>query len=363
MADELVFYTNPRSRGRIVRWMLEEIGQPYRTEVLDYGTTMKAPAYLAINPMGKVPALRHGDAVVTEAAAVCAYLADAFPQATGASVRRSAARTVLPMAVLRRRPDRGGGQQQGIGFVVPTEREGSVGYGSFDRVMEVLEDAVSTGELSRRRQLHRSRRLCRFADRLRPDVRDHGKTPGVRQLLAADQQPSRLCARKRTRQCPDAGAESGRLIVLVSAHLHKRLANTNDAPSRTWSDSVKVPGAKTIMVEPCSNRPSSSPLQNDASQAIKLGPRCRRLSSTSRKFRRMLATRIAATATRVTGSPARRQRHRHDRPFVLAEQPLDALERDRIDVPGVAGNVDHLDLRARRAGRGSGDTCSRSVAA
>src|SRR5438105_3698928 len=51
MADELVFYTHPQSRGRIVRWMLEEIGQPYRTELLEYGTTMKAPAYLALNPM------------------------------------------------------------------------------------------------------------------------------------------------------------------------------------------------------------------------------------------------------------------------------------------------------------------------
>src|SRR5436190_13169345 len=81
MTDELIFYTHPMSRGRIVRWMLEEIGQPYRTELLDYGTTMKAPAYLAINPMGKVPAIRHGDTVVTEAAAICAYLADAFPQA------------------------------------------------------------------------------------------------------------------------------------------------------------------------------------------------------------------------------------------------------------------------------------------
>ena len=81
MADELVFYTNPRSRGRIVRWMLEEVDQPYRTEVMQYGTTMKEPAYLAINPMGKVPALRHGTAVVTEAAANCAYLADSFPQA------------------------------------------------------------------------------------------------------------------------------------------------------------------------------------------------------------------------------------------------------------------------------------------
>jgi glutathione S-transferase len=79
--DELVFYTHPMSRGRIVRWMLEEVGKPYRTEILDYGTTMKAPAYLAVNPMGKVPAIRHGDTVVTEAAAICAYLADVFPEA------------------------------------------------------------------------------------------------------------------------------------------------------------------------------------------------------------------------------------------------------------------------------------------
>src|SRR5215468_4911771 len=81
MSDELVFYTHPHSRGRLTRWMLEEVGQPYRTEVLGYGTSMKAPAYRAINPMGKVPALRHGDVVVTENAAICAYLADAFPDA------------------------------------------------------------------------------------------------------------------------------------------------------------------------------------------------------------------------------------------------------------------------------------------
>ena len=81
MADELVLYTNPMSRGRVARWMLEEVGQPYKTEIVDYASTMKSPAYLAINPMGKVPALRHGDVVVTETPAICAYLADAFPQA------------------------------------------------------------------------------------------------------------------------------------------------------------------------------------------------------------------------------------------------------------------------------------------
>src|ERR1700739_3442345 len=81
MTDQLIFYTHPQSRGRIVRWMLEEIGQPYRTEILDYATTMKAPAYLSINPMGKVPGIPHGDGGVPECSAICAYLADAFPAA------------------------------------------------------------------------------------------------------------------------------------------------------------------------------------------------------------------------------------------------------------------------------------------
>ena len=68
MTESLTFYANPMSRARIVRWMLEEVGEPYETVVLDYGTTMKSPEYLAINPMGKVPAIRHRGAVVTEAA-------------------------------------------------------------------------------------------------------------------------------------------------------------------------------------------------------------------------------------------------------------------------------------------------------
>ncbi|MCU0900702.1 MAG: glutathione S-transferase family protein [Cypionkella sp.] len=77
----LTLYTNPMSRGRIARWMLEETGQPYTTVTLAYGAEMKAAAYRAINPMGKVPALVHDDRVVTETAAICTYLADAFPEA------------------------------------------------------------------------------------------------------------------------------------------------------------------------------------------------------------------------------------------------------------------------------------------
>jgi glutathione S-transferase len=144
MADELVFFTNPRSRGRIVRWMLEEVGQPYRTEVLQYSTTMKEPAYLAINPMGKVPALRHGAAVVTEAAAICAYLADAFPQARlapppGDRLRAPYYRWMFFAAG----PVEAAVTNKTFGFNVPPERQGSVGYGTFERVMDVLEQAVS----------------------------------------------------------------------------------------------------------------------------------------------------------------------------------------------------------------------------
>ena len=77
----LTFYTNPMSRGRIVRWMLEEVGQPYETVILEFGTTMRAPDYLAVNPMGKVPSIVHDGRVVTEAAAICLWLAEAFPEA------------------------------------------------------------------------------------------------------------------------------------------------------------------------------------------------------------------------------------------------------------------------------------------
>ncbi len=147
MADDLVLYTNPRSRGRIARWMLEETGAPYRVEVLDYGTTMKAPAYIAINPMGKVPALRHGEAVVTEAAAICAYLADAFPQAglappSGDRLRAPYYRWLFFAAG----PLEASVTNKTFGFVVPPERQGSVGYGSYDLATKTLEGALAAGD-------------------------------------------------------------------------------------------------------------------------------------------------------------------------------------------------------------------------
>jgi len=145
--DELVFYTHPMSRGRIVRWMLEEVGRPYRTEVLDFGTSMKATEYRQINPMGKVPAIRHGETIVTEAAAICAYLADAFPEAG-----------LAPPSGDRRRgpyyrwlffaagPVEAAVTNKNLGLEVPSERRGTVGYGNLDDVVDALEFAVSQHE-------------------------------------------------------------------------------------------------------------------------------------------------------------------------------------------------------------------------
>jgi glutathione S-transferase len=147
MPDDLIFYTNPQSRGRIVRWMLEEGGQPYRTELLVYATTMKAPEYLAVNPMGKVPALRHGDTVVTEAAAICAYLADAFPGAglappPGDRQRGPYYRWLFFVAG----PLEAAASNHALGVVVPEGRERMMGYGTYSDVLNALEGAVSKGD-------------------------------------------------------------------------------------------------------------------------------------------------------------------------------------------------------------------------
>ncbi|RVU13877.1 glutathione S-transferase family protein [Methylobacterium oryzihabitans] len=147
MSDELVFYTHPMSRGRIVRWMLEEVGAPYRTELLTYGAGMKESAFRAVNPLGKVPALRHGGVAVTETAAICAYLADAFPEAGLAPApgdpQRGAYYRWLFFAA---GPVEAAVTDRALGVVVPEERRRMVGYGSMAEVLDALEAAVSAGE-------------------------------------------------------------------------------------------------------------------------------------------------------------------------------------------------------------------------
>ncbi len=141
----LTFWTNPQSRGRIVRWMLEEVGEDYETVVLDYGSTMKSAEYLAINPMGKVPAIRHRGVVVTEAAAICAYLADAFPKARLAPKRSSRKRgAYYRWMFFGAGPVEAAVTNASMGWDLPTpELQGRFGYGSLDRVADTLATAVA----------------------------------------------------------------------------------------------------------------------------------------------------------------------------------------------------------------------------
>ena len=142
MPDDLILYTNPMSRGRIARWALEETEVPYRTEILDYGTTMKAPAYLAINPMGKVPALVHNGTVVTECAAICAYLADAFPQAELAPAPRERG-AYYRWLFFGAGPVEAATSNRALGFQVPADRERMIGYGTYGAVLDALEGALT----------------------------------------------------------------------------------------------------------------------------------------------------------------------------------------------------------------------------
>ena len=141
MAEELVLYSNPMSRGRIARWMLEEVGAPYQTEMLDFGA-MKSPGYLAINPMGKVPAIKHGKTVVTECAAICAYLADAFPDAKLAPPREDRG-DYYRWLFFTAGPLEAAVTNHALGLKAPAEREAMVGYGTYGAVLDALEKAVS----------------------------------------------------------------------------------------------------------------------------------------------------------------------------------------------------------------------------
>jgi glutathione S-transferase len=141
MTEELVLYTNPMSRGRIARWMLEEVGVPYKAEILNYGTTMKDESYRAINPMGKVPTIVHGKQVVTECAAICAYLADAFP-AAGLAPQPAQRADYYRWMFFAAGPLEAAVSNRALGFEVPPGRERMIGYGSFTDVMNALEIAL-----------------------------------------------------------------------------------------------------------------------------------------------------------------------------------------------------------------------------
>ncbi len=139
---DLVLYTNPQSRGRTARFMLEELGVPYETVILDYEGAMKTPEYLAINPMGKVPAIRHGDQIVTECAAICAYLADAFPAAGLAPPARQRG-AYYRWLFFGAGPVEAAIMDKYRKIEPDAEQQRMIGYGDFDRVIAALDAAVT----------------------------------------------------------------------------------------------------------------------------------------------------------------------------------------------------------------------------
>lgn len=136
------FYTNPMSRGQIARWALHEAGAEYEQHLLDYGTTMKAPEYLAINPMGKVPAIVHDGKVVTECAAICAYLADAFPEA-GLQPTHKERADYYRWLFFAAGPLESAVTNRHMKWEPTDEQKMMAGYGSYDHAVAALEGALS----------------------------------------------------------------------------------------------------------------------------------------------------------------------------------------------------------------------------
>lgn len=144
--SELTFYTNPMSRGRVVRWMLEELGIAYKTEILAFGAEIKNPAYLAINPMGKVPAVKHGDTIVTEVAAICAYLADQFPEKDLAPPADSAERgPYYRWLFFMAGPFEMATSANAYDWRIDDTNVEAIGCGRLQDVIQTLEQALSAG--------------------------------------------------------------------------------------------------------------------------------------------------------------------------------------------------------------------------
>ena len=145
MADLTLYHASP-SRSSIILWMLEELGQPYDIKLikLSEGDNLK-PGYLAINPMGKVPALDHKGTVITEAAAICTYLADEFPQAK-LNVPVGSPRRGVYLKWLFFGP--GCFEPAVIDRAAPRKEEarrGMLGYGTFDTTMDTVAKAIAKG--------------------------------------------------------------------------------------------------------------------------------------------------------------------------------------------------------------------------
>ena len=141
--SKIDFYTNPMSRGQIARWALHEAGADYEQHLLDYSKgEMKTPEYLAINPMGKVPAIVHNGNVVTECAAICAYLADAFPEA-GLQPTSGERADYYRWMFFAAGPVEAAITNRSLKWEPTEEQERMAGYGNYDHTVAALESALS----------------------------------------------------------------------------------------------------------------------------------------------------------------------------------------------------------------------------
>lgn len=144
---ELILYSHEQSRGRIVQWMLEELGVPYQFEKIEYGPAMKNADYLSINPMGKIPALKHGDGIVTETAAILTYLADTFSDKGLIPLAESAERAAFYRWIFFiAGPLEQATTATFLNWVTPkttptgTPAKGFLGFGSLDLTLDTLEN-------------------------------------------------------------------------------------------------------------------------------------------------------------------------------------------------------------------------------
>jgi glutathione S-transferase len=140
--SDLTFYTNPQSRGRIVRWMLEEAGATYETVVIDYASGMSGAEYRAINPMAKVPSIVHRGKTVTECAAICAYLADVFPDA-GLAPPTDDRADYYRWLFFTAGPLEQAVTTHAVGWEPEEGQQRMFGFGCYDRTIDTLEGAVS----------------------------------------------------------------------------------------------------------------------------------------------------------------------------------------------------------------------------
>jgi glutathione S-transferase len=134
------FFTNPMSRGQIARWALHEVGASYDQVLVDW--TAKPVEFVRANPMGKVPTLIHrtetGERIVTECAAICAYLGEVHPEA-GLLPSEAELADYYRWMFFAAGPVEQAIVGRSMGWEVSKEREPMVGFGSLERVLDTLE--------------------------------------------------------------------------------------------------------------------------------------------------------------------------------------------------------------------------------